>query len=132
MPSGDGYLGLGTKFTFDAHVDISSAAGRAVACEVSILERIDATPEDGRCGWRVAWRTRPSLALPAFMLRGERIQEFVEAEGGAETEYVSWETFYGLLGPVVRLVVGSKLPSAFDAWNAGLKARIEELRSVDG
>ncbi|KAK0655842.1 hypothetical protein B0T16DRAFT_314566 [Cercophora newfieldiana] len=132
-PSGDGYLTLGTKFTFDVHtgpaaVNDDGGAGRPTPLELSVLERIDATAEDGRRGWRVAWRMRPSLALPGFMLRAERIQEFVEAEDGNETDYACWETFYGVLAPVVRLAVGSKLTPAFDAWNSGLKARVEELR----
>jgi len=108
----------------------SGGNGRPTGVELSVLERID----DGRrAGWRVAWRTRPTLTLPSWMLRAERVQEFVEAEAdpgtgaGVETEYVCWETFYGVLAPVVRTVVGTKVAAGFNAWAEGLKARAEEL-----
>jgi len=51
------YLQLGTKFTFDVHMDLWSppgSSGRATALQVSVLEGVD--EEDGRKGWRVAWR----------------------------------------------------------------------------
>ena len=90
--------------------------------EVSVLERID---EEGRKGWRVAWKQRPSLMMPSWMMHGERIQEFVEA-GEAQTEYTCWETFYGALAPVVRMTVAARVMDGFKAWMAGLKKRAEE------
>ena len=91
-----------------------------------------------RTGWRVAWRTRPTLALPGWMLRSERVQEFVQIDapfglpGELHTVYTCWETFYGVLGPVVRLAVGSQLVRGFNLWMAGMKKRAEEMEMREG
>jgi hypothetical protein len=126
-------LQLGTHFTFDVHLNPDEPAatppGQAIALEVSVLEPIDDDADDGgarRKGWRIAWRQRASLLMPAFMLRSERVQEFVEVDGGAATEYRCWETFYGLLAPVVRLAAGKQVEKGFDAWLVGLKGRVEK------
>lgn len=123
-------LQLGTQFTFDVHLnpdEPDSKPGQAIALEVSVLEAIDEDGTDGcRKGWRIAWRQRPSILMPGFMLRSERVQEFVEVNGGSETEYHCWETFYGLLAPVVKLAAGKQVEKGFDAWLAGLKGRVEK------
>ena len=128
--------------------------GRATPLEVSVLEAVGGGEGDGggaatrgrgeegtgrgggggsggeRRGWRVAWKTR---GMPSFVLRSERVQEFLEAaEDGNATDYVCWETFYGLLAPVVRLAVGPKLERGFGAWMDDLKARAETLHSRTG
>ncbi|KAK4031939.1 hypothetical protein C8A01DRAFT_51140 [Parachaetomium inaequale] len=134
-------LQLGTHFTFDVHLNPDEPdgnPGQAIALEVSVLEPIDEDPKDSivassalaegaarRRGWRIAWRQRPSLLMPAWMLRSERVQEFVEVNGGSETEYHCWETFYGVLAPVVRRVAGKQVERGFDAWQLGLKGRVE-------
>ena len=84
-----------------------------------------------RKGWRIAWRQRDSLLMPGWLLRSERVQEFVEAGDGAETEYRCWETFYGLLAPVVRMAVGRQVAAGFDAWTEGLKRRAEEKKKEE-
>jgi hypothetical protein len=109
--------------------------GQAIALEVSVLEPIDEDSQDSegghrRRGWRIAWRQRPSLLMPAWMLRSERVQEFVEASGGSETEYHCWETFYGVLAPVVRRVAGKQVERGFDAWLLGLRGRVEREGQV--
>lgn len=124
--------------------DDSSSHGRPIALEVSVLEPIDEEDEPSaaaagggrrrRRGWRIAWRQRHGLLKPPAMLRSERVQEFVEVAAGdgdgddspPQTEYRCWETFYGLLGPVVRLAVGGQLERGFDAWLRGLKERVEK------
>ncbi|KAH6628402.1 hypothetical protein F5144DRAFT_307303 [Chaetomium tenue] len=133
-------LHLGTQFTFDVHLDPSepdTKTGQAVALEVSALEPIDNDEDDAqeggrRRGWRIAWRQRPSLMMPSWMLRSERVQEFVEVAvdgsgnpSGTETEYRCWETFYGVLAPVVRLAAAKQVEGGFDAWLAGLKRLAE-------
>ncbi|KAK5660693.1 hypothetical protein OQA88_12057 [Cercophora sp. LCS_1] len=88
LPSGDEYLRLGTRFTFDVHLDPSSppgTTGRPQSMEVTILEPID---EPSRKGWRVAWKLLPTAMMPEWALRTERIQEFVETDGGKGTDYV--------------------------------------------
>lgn len=59
------------------------------------------------------------------MLKSERVQEFVEV-GEGETEYVTWETFYGPLAPVVKALVGVKVARGFEAWAEGLKGAVEK------
>jgi hypothetical protein len=83
----------------------------------------------GRKGWRVAWKTR---GMPGMLLRSERVQDFLGTEDGHETDYVCWETFYGLLAPIVRLAVGAKLENGFGAWMDDLKARAEILEGRRG
>lgn len=120
------------------HLDPSepdTKTGQAVALEVSALEPIDDDAQEGggrRRGWRIAWRQRPSLMMPSWMLRSERVQEFIEvavdgseSPSGTETEYRCWETFYGVLAPVVRLAAARQVEGGFDAWLAGLKRLAE-------
>ncbi|KAK3336397.1 hypothetical protein B0T19DRAFT_37747 [Cercophora scortea] len=140
---GEHALRLGTKFTFDVHMNPDAAdgsKGRPSEEEVTVLERIDeavqaagdvdGSPGARRKGWRVAWKLRSSLFVPKFMLHCERVQEFIEVEtldGRLSTEYACWETFYGVLAPVVRLGMGGQLCKGFDAWMYGLKKRAEEM-----
>ncbi|KAK0628574.1 hypothetical protein B0T17DRAFT_458477, partial [Bombardia bombarda] len=134
--------GLGTKFTFDVHMNnpqedtttssSSPTSGRATALEITVLEPIDETTRHRRrVGYRVAWKTRPTYLLPSFLLRSERVQEFAQvdapfgAPGESETVYACWETFYGVLAPVVRATVGAQLENGFGVWTADLKGRAE-------
>ncbi|KAL1856940.1 hypothetical protein VTK73DRAFT_8174 [Phialemonium thermophilum] len=132
-----------------ADANNQTVTGRATSLEVSILEAITADQDDGGDrnktqrrsdsetvlgdrkrktgikrgkGWRVAWKTR---GMPGWMLCSERVQEFWEADDGSGTEYVCWETFYGMLAPVVRWAVGEKLKRGFGAWSEDLKKRAE-------
>ena len=133
-------LHLNTQFTFSVHLDPSAPdtakPSQAVALEVSALEPIDEEEEGGngrrRKGWRIAWRQRSSLMMPSWMLRSERVQEFVEVvaaadDGGGEpeTEYRCWETFYGVLGPVIRLAAAKQVEAGFDAWLDGMRGVAE-------
>lgn len=77
-----------------------------------------------RKGWRIAWRQRASWLTPAWMLRSERVQEFVEV-GEGETVYYCWETFYGVLAPVVRMAAGKQVVGGFGLWMEGLKGLVE-------
>lgn len=103
----------------------SDGPGRPTHLQVSVLEPID---EPGRKGWRVAWRTDGEAGgVPTWLLRAERTQEFVEVEveGGAETEYVCWETFFGPMAWVVRLAVGGRVAEGFGGWMEGLRGVVE-------
>ena len=57
------------------------------------------------------------------MLRADRVQEIVETQGGCE--YVTWESFGGLMAPVVRLAVGGGLVDRFSDQGRDLKAWCE-------
>lgn len=92
-----------------------------------------------RTGWRVVWKTRTSPLLPGWMLRSERVQEFVQIDPAPfgprdepHTAYACWETFYGVLAPVVRLSVGLQLVKGFDTWMEDMKGRAEELERTEG
>lgn len=128
--------------------------GRPMQLEVSVLERFDpegeptasdnsaTTTTTKRIGFRVAWKIRNnSLTMPGWMLRSERVQEFVQvvdpdaaaSSGGGEhprTAYRCWETFYGVLAPVVRLTVGSQVVNGFNVWMEDLKNRARQLEKT--
>ncbi|KAL2255744.1 hypothetical protein VTK26DRAFT_2781 [Humicola hyalothermophila] len=132
---------------------IATTTRQAVALEVSLLEPIDEpctasdgrppvfppSPEGGnddkgataaapsrRKGWRIAWRQRNGWLMPGWLLRSERVQEFVEVGDGNETAYYCWETFYGVLAPVVRMAVGAAVERGFELWAEGLRGRVEK------
>ncbi|KUI56117.1 hypothetical protein VP1G_03528 [Cytospora mali] len=111
-----------TTMTFDVHMDPldPDSVPRKENMLVTILEPYEVKGE--RKGWRIAWR---STSYPSWMLRSERVQEFVD-DGHGNTEYTCWETMYGPLAPVVRLAVGSKLGTGFQCWSEDLKKRAEE------
>ncbi|KAL2104747.1 hypothetical protein VUR80DRAFT_9722 [Thermomyces stellatus] len=115
-----------TLVTFDVHMNLDAKLTNRQSILVTRLEELGGQ----RKGYRVAWKAE---GFPGFLLRSERVQEFVEVEreGGVACEYFCWETFYGLLGPVLRLSVGGKLEAAFGAWMNGLK-RFAEGRAGEG
>lgn len=115
-----------TLVNFDVHMNLDAKVTNQQSILVTRLEELDGE----RKGFRVAWKAE---GFPSFLLRSERVQEFVEIEGqgAVACEYFCWETFYGLLAPVVRLSVGTKLVSAFGAWMGGLK-RFAEGGTVGG
>ncbi|KAK4227529.1 hypothetical protein QBC38DRAFT_477675 [Podospora fimiseda] len=118
-------LKQGTKFTFDVVLDPKSGSARPTALIVNVLEPIEY--EGGkRKGWRITWGPRPSFFMPEWLLRSERVQEFIEIPGSNDTEYLCWETFYGPLAPVVRMTVGNQVQNGFRLGMEGLKKRAEE------
>lgn len=130
---GPGVLRPGTLMLFDAHMDPRSRddgkKGVSSPEEVTVLEPFttaagsSSSPADERQrGWRVAWRSR---IFPDLLLRSERVQEFVAGPDG-QTYYYCWQTYYGLLAPVVRWAVGAKLEKAFDAWMEGMQGEAEK------
>lgn len=49
-------------------------------------------------------------------------------DGNNKTEYTTWVTYFGILSPLVRLLMGLKVEKGFDAWMDGLKERAESLK----
>ncbi|KAH7411097.1 hypothetical protein BKA64DRAFT_741705 [Cadophora sp. MPI-SDFR-AT-0126] len=78
--------------------------------------------EDQKKGYRIAWK---SIGYAKWQLYSERVTELVEVNEGAQgrngTEYVCWETFGGVLAPVVRLAVGGTLRERFGEYADGLR-----------
>ncbi|KAK0119740.1 hypothetical protein ONS95_011175 [Cadophora gregata] len=96
---------------------------------VTVLELLTASmnaPRDEKKGYRIAWK---SVGYAQWQMFSERVTELVEVDeegqGGEEgrkgTEYVCWETFGGVLGPVVRLAVGGTLKVRFMEYADGLR-----------
>ncbi|KAH8907441.1 hypothetical protein BR93DRAFT_958106 [Coniochaeta sp. PMI_546] len=86
---------------------------------------------------RVAWAFsgEGGGTWPLWVLRAERVHEFHRVElgdGRTVTDYLCWETFGGLLTPVLRVVVGTKVQNGFDAWMNGMKWAAEEIERRKG
>jgi hypothetical protein len=65
--------------------------------------------------------------VPSALHLAERTQEFVD-DGKAGCEYFCWETFYGVLGPVIKMVEGKRFETGFESWMEGLKGFVREVR----
>ncbi|CRK26573.1 hypothetical protein BN1723_018277 [Verticillium longisporum] len=67
--------------------------------------------------------------MPDVVLHAERVQELVEVVGEdgvvVATEYHSWETFRGLLAPVLKWSKRGELCDGFARWMGSLKAVAE-------
>ncbi|KAI0406437.1 hypothetical protein F4802DRAFT_596130 [Xylaria palmicola] len=116
-----GHVAPGARIRFDA-VMAPGGAPRAVDLEVTRLEAFEAGTGAGRRGYRVVWK---ATGFPGFLLRSERVQEFVEgvaADGAVETRYACWETFGGLLAHVLPR---SQIEDGFARWMEGLKRAVE-------
>jgi hypothetical protein len=92
-----------------------------------------------RSGYRIAWK---STGWAHWQLHSERVMEFIEVEAetegegdgegegangkaGVETEYVCWETFGGVLGPVVKATVGTQLVERFADYARDVRGFVE-------
>jgi len=121
----EGGVAPGAKIRFNVLMTPgSNNSPRAVDLEVTVLETF--TEEGHRKGYRVAWK---ATGFPHFLLRSERVQEFVEhltAEGKVETRYRCWETFGGALGYVLPK---SQLEGGFARWMESLK-RVAESENA--
>jgi hypothetical protein len=121
LPESTDILGVGAVFTMFVNMSGKSEEERGPVEKLrksneylSIVEELVSQREQGRKGWRIAWN-----ADGHFMLKGERVQEIVETEEGCE--YVTWESFGGMMAPVVRLAVGGQLIDRFADQARGLK-----------
>jgi len=90
---------------------------------VTRLERIK--EEEGKKGFRIAWK---GVGWSHWQLHSERVMEMIEVEGeGGEikTDYVCWETFGGMLGPMVKMVAGTQLLDTFGDYSRDLRQYFE-------
>lgn len=121
-----------THVTFDVHMNLDGKVTNRQAILVTRVEELkdSVLGPDKRKGFRVTWKAE---GFPGFLLKSERVQEFVQVERqeGVACEYFCWETFYGLLAPVVRFFVGGKLIPAFGVWMGGLKKFLEDNSAAD-
>lgn len=133
MPAGGKSLRVGDRFTMFVNMPgapLSSLTEAQIAGMtqnkevVSHVEALFPSKEEGREGFRICWKADGGFA---GLVKAERVQECVQlADGGCE--WVTWESFGGWLGAVVRLAVGGKLIERFGDWGRDLKGRSEELQ----
>ncbi|KAK5634680.1 hypothetical protein RRF57_010393 [Xylaria bambusicola] len=117
-----GFVSPGSRIRFDAVM--SKSWTQSTELDVSFLEAFDPGNGNGNGkAYRVAWK---GTSFPGFMLRSERVQEFVEyvaEDGSVRTRYANWETFGGMLGYVLPK---GQIVAGFEKWTVGLKKVVEE------
>lgn len=121
LANGEGHLYPGVDFQFEVIMK-PGGGSRQTLLHVSLLEALE---RDGRKGYRVAWTMR---GAPHYVLRAERVQEFVATEDGQGTEYSCYETFGGAVAYLMRYMVGSQVADGFKRWQDGLKEWVEGVR----
>lgn len=133
IPTGnEGWLELGTIGTIDVFMSGDGLVegkkrSRTQGMIVTVLEPI-ASSEGGKKGYRLAWK---GTGFSHWQLHSERVMEFVEMElesGEAGTEFSCWETFGGVLGPVVKATVGGTLVERFGDYQRDVKAYLENQK----
>ncbi|KUJ16224.1 uncharacterized protein LY89DRAFT_685256 [Mollisia scopiformis] len=122
----EGWLELGSEATIDVHMEgdglvEGSTRSRTQGLVVTRLEKIG---EDGRKAFRIAWK---GVGYSHWQLHSERVMEMVEVEGGG-TDYVCWETFGGMLGSVVKMMVGAQLVDRFGDYSRDLREHFEKAK----
>ncbi|PBP23562.1 hypothetical protein BUE80_DR005537 [Diplocarpon rosae] len=126
IPTGnEGWLELGTRGDMDVFMSgdglqAGVERSRAQGMEVSVLEAIRGDG-DAKKGFRIAW---VGVGYAHWQLRTERVTELTEDEqhGVVGTRYVCWETFAGVMAPIVKWTVGASLVSRFGEYAGGLRA----------
>lgn len=99
---------------------------RTQGIEVTVLSPID---ENGKKGFRLAWK---GTGFSHWQLHSERVMEFIEidlANGEQGTEFTCWETFAGVLAPVVKATYGNTLVERFGDYQRDVKAYLESQSS---
>jgi hypothetical protein len=90
---------------------------------ITVLSRFN---EAERKGYRIAWK---STGYSHWQLHSERVMEFGEIvldNGKIGTEYSCWETFGGLLGPVVKSTLGGQLVDRFGDYAKNVREYFED------
>jgi hypothetical protein len=90
-----------------------------------IITVVSPLNEAGRKGYRIAWK---STGYSHWQLHSERVMEFLEIaldDGKIGTEYSCWETFGGLLGPVVKSTFGNQLVDRFGDYARDVRGYFE-------
>jgi hypothetical protein len=119
----EGWLEVGTVAVVDVFMNgdglvSGKKRSREQGVVVTILERFE---EEGKRGLRIAWK---STGWAHWQMHSERVMEFVET-GDRGTEYSCWETFGGVLGSVVKRMVGEQLVDRFGDYARDVKVFVE-------
>jgi hypothetical protein len=130
IPTGnEGWLELGTIGTIDVFMSGDGLIPgrkrtRTQGMIVTVLSPLS-TP-DGKKGYRLAWK---GTSFSHWQLHSERVMEFIEIElgegKGEGTEFSCWETFAGVLTPIVKATYGGTLIERFGDYNRDVKAFLE-------
>ncbi|KAH6679842.1 hypothetical protein F5X68DRAFT_32746 [Plectosphaerella plurivora] len=118
------HLYPGVEMTFSVHMTPNTPSPTLSAERVTILEHF--TDPKGRTGYRVAWQY---TTMPFMLIHAERVQEFVESrgpDGAVVTEFLNYETFGGLLTPVMRWFKTGEICDGFSRWMSSLKGAAEK------
>ncbi|KAG4440650.1 hypothetical protein IFR05_003848 [Cadophora sp. M221] len=158
IPAGkEGWLNLGSQGSMSVYMsgnglDPAAKKSRMQEMVVTILEPLSSptspssppssqNPDKNRTGYRIAWK---ALGYAHWQLHSERVTELIEINDGdgeaarKGTGYTCWETFGGVLAPVVKLAVGGTLRERFGEYAAGLRGFcvdrtvVEEEQDGDG
>lgn len=128
MPTGnEGWLELGTSGSIDVFMSGDGLTpgrkrSRTQGMIVTVLEPI---MENEKKGYRLAWK---GTGFSHWQLHSERVMEFISntLENGEDgTEFSCWETFGGVLAPVVKATYGGTLVERFGDYQRDVKAFLE-------
>jgi hypothetical protein len=144
LPTGkEGWLEVGSEVTIDVHLSgdglvEGSKRSRTQAIVITKLERIS---EENKKGYRIAWK---AVGFSHWQLHSERVMEMIEVEGGSKTDYVCWESmsldsmskkytnsttaFGGMLGSMVKMMVGAQLVDRFGDYSSDLRNYFEQIK----
>jgi hypothetical protein len=131
IPTGkEGWLELGTSGSIDVFMSgdglvEGTKRSRTQGMLVTVLEAITPTSDSSKKGYRLAWK---GVGYSHWQLHSERVLEFIEIElesGEKGTEFSCWETFGGVLGPVVKATVGGTLVERFGDYQRDVKGYLE-------
>lgn len=96
---------------------------------VTVLSPLPSTSTtEGKKGYRLAWK---GTGFSHWQLHSERVMEFISidlGEGKGEgTEFNCWETFAGIMAPVVKATYGGTLAERFGDYQRDVKAFLESI-----
>ncbi|KAF2153963.1 hypothetical protein K461DRAFT_119521 [Myriangium duriaei CBS 260.36] len=111
----------GTDMTFTVHMSASFKTKSA--------ERGGPVPPRPNAGdapgtrYHVGWEGK---GIPTWLLHAQRINEIITTADPNVCEYKTWETFDGLLVPMLKMTNGKNLETMFVTWTKDLKGYCEK------
>jgi hypothetical protein len=108
-PKIDGTLEINAKIVLHVHF-----TGKAIRKQPE-------TVTDLQTGSAIAW----GPDYPTWFLKGRRWQ-VLETDSAGSTTYRTWETFSGLMAPIVYLFFRRKIIEGFESMAKALKERAEQ------
>jgi hypothetical protein len=128
IPTGnEGWLELGTTGALDVFMsgDGLIPGRKRSRTQGMIVTVLSPMTENEKKGYRIAWK---GTGYSHWQLHSERVMEFISItlENGEQgTEFNCWETFGGVLAPVVKAAYGHTLVERFGDYQRDVKAFLE-------